>query len=702
MERADLLLEILTEELPAKGLSELAAALHDLLIDGLKKLGLSADYSDTEALWTPRRMVVIVPGLELEQAAQMQERRGPALQAAFDAAGAPSKALQGFAASCGVAVEQLQKLETDKGSWMVHRSVTAGRRTLDLLAGVLTAALRALPIAKPMRWGVGEHSFLRPVHGILFLLGRELVPFTAFGLHSRTQTVGHRFLHPDLISIAHLDVYAESLRAAKVLVDPAERRALIRSQAQAKAMRAGGTAQIRDALLDEVADLTEWPQALLCQIPSEFMRLPEAVIITTIESHQKFFPVVDAQGKLLPAFIGVANLESRDSQQVIQGYERVVRPRLSDAQFFFDRDLKTPLQDHLEGLKKVTFQARLGSQWDKTMRVAALAEQLAANFAVEPASARQAAELSRCDLLTHMVGEFPELQGQMGRRYWLEQGGASDIAEALDEVYMPRGAGQQIAATPLGGALACAERLDTLAGIFAIGLKPSGNKDPFSLRRAALGLARTLIESGTALDLKSALNSAVRAVLPGVQATRGAKDAATPDAQALTQDIFDFVVERLRAYGAEQNADPRVFDAVAALQPVDLLDFDLRLKACQSFMQLPEWESLAAANKRISNILRKSDAQTPTTATQLLREAPELALLAITASATAATAPLRTSQRYVELLTSLAALQAPVDLFFDKVMVNCEDLALRQQRLGLLQRVQSLFMQVADIGLLAG
>jgi glycyl-tRNA synthetase beta chain len=702
MERADLLIELLTEELPAKTLTGLAGAFRDIMVDGLKKRGLSADFSDAEALWTPRRLVVMVPGLALEQPAQVLERRGPAIAAALDAQGQPAKALTGFAASCGVTVEQLERLETDKGAWFVHRSHKPGAATADLLAEIINESIKALPVPKPMRWGNGEFAFLRPVHGLLVLLGDALIRAQVFDVTSSRSTRGHRFTHPDLIEIRHPDTYAAQLREAGVMIDPAERARVIREQATAKAIRAGGVPHIRDELLDEVVNLNEWPVPLLCAIPSEFMRLPDAVIISTIESHQKFFPILDHQGKLLPAFIGVANLESRDAQEIRKGYERVTRPRLSDAAFFFDRDLATPLGDAREGLKRVTFQGRLGSLWDKTVRVRELCRWLAPQFGVDQAKALEAAELSRCDLLSQMVGEFPELQGEMGRTYLQRQGGDADVAIALDEFYQPRGAGQAIAGTALGQLLAVAERLDTLAGIYALGQRPTGNKDPFSLRRVALGLARTLIEGGHALDLPEALGRAVDAARAQLDGNRGPKDPATADAAVLVADLLAFIYDRLRAYYADIGVDGRVFEAVAALDVADLTRFDARVKACQAFMQLPQWESLAAANKRIRNILRKAGAEEigPVRA-QSLVEPAEIALAAATTAAAADVAPLLAAERYVELLTRLAALQAPVDAFFDGVMVMAEDPQQRRNRLGLLKQLQDLFLQVADVSLLA-
>jgi glycyl-tRNA synthetase beta chain len=701
MEHADLLIEIFCEELPAKGLQALAGLLRDGVLEQLKRLGLNADWADAEALYTPRRLSVLLPGLAFKQPDQEVERRGPALSAAFQPDGSPSRALTGFLASVDASFEQLTKTETDKGTWLSFKTKVPGRATKALLPDVLSAAVANLPIPKPMRWGDGGAAFLRPVHGLIVMHGGEVVPCSLFGVASDRLTEGHRFLKQRQLSITHFDTYAEQLRQAKVLVDPEARRRLIVEQSEAKAMRAGGRVLMREALLEEVVSLTEWPHALLCQIPKEYMRLPAAVITNTIETHQKFFPIVDAEGNLLPAFIGVANIESKDPQQVIEGYQRVVRPRLSDAAFFYDADLKKPLAGYQEELKRVTYQNRLGSLWEKTERVRALALALAKHFEVDTTAAQQAAELSRADLLSNIVGEFPELQGQMGRRYLEAQGGDPKVAVALDEFYSPRAAGMPIAASALGQLLAVAERLDTLCGIFAIGQKPSGNKDPFSLRRAALGLARTLIESAQRVDLKHALALAAEPCVARANATRAGKDAEVPAASALAEELYRFILDRLRAYSTEQGISAQVFEAVAAVAPTDLFDFDRRLKACQAFLKLPAWQSLAAANKRISNILKKVEpGQIDERSDKLVLEAEQQLSLAL-AQVEAQAQPLLANEHYLEAFEALASLQAPVDHFFDKVMVMAEDLSLRAQRLGLLKRLKASLSAIADVGQLA-
>ena len=690
----NLLIELGCEELPAQGLTELAGQLRDGVAAGFKKRGLS--FSNATALWTPRRLAVQVFDLAAEQAAQFSERRGPALAAALDSAGLPSKALLGFAASCGVSVDALEKLETDKGSWFVHRASVPGRATTALIPEILAEALAGLAIAKPMRWGDSTESFLRPVHWLVVLADADVVPCVAFSIHSGRLSFGHRFLAPAAIVLAHADDYAAALLAAKVQTDAAARAQIVRDGVQALALELGGRAEIRASLLDEVVNLTEWPVPILCAIPPEFMRLPAATIVTTIEVHQRYFPIYSlSDNALLPAFIGVANIDSLDPREIRKGYERVVRPRLADADFFYQQDLKTPLAELQESLKAVTFQVKLGSVWEKSVRVAALAHQLAPAFGVQPGTAERAALLAKCDLMSRMVGEFPELQGEMGKTYALAQGESSEVAASLDEVYCPRASGAPIAASALGKLLAVAERLDTLAGIFAAGLKPTGNKDAFALRRAALGLARTLIEGAVQLDLVQAIRFAVAQLPVGV--------AAKPE---LRDELYGFILERLRAYYQERGIESLLIDAVVARKPIDLLDFDLRLRACQAFRALPESAALVAANKRIRNILRKLDSaeaeavQLSTINPALFENDAERALDAAVQGASQDSAPLVQAQLYVEALTRLAALRVPVDQYFDAVMVMAENPDVRRNRLASLKRLSELFLNVADVAVL--
>lgn len=718
---ADLLVELLCEELPAKAVADLAQGLATGLSERLGKAAIEFAPEQTQVLWTPRRIAVRMSGVALAQPEQTSERRGPALAAATGPDGAPSKALIGFAASCGVGIEALEKLETDKGAWFVHRSTKPGALTADVLPAMVVETIELLPLGKPMRWGSNDFAFLRPVHGLIVLLGETVLPTQIYGVSSGRRTRGHRFHHPEEIVIGRPADYVAALQSAYVQIDPQARATRVRDQVSAAAQSLGGTARLPEDLIDEVSNLTEWPCAIGCSIPPEFMRLPEAVIVTTIETHQRFFPVLDAKGALTPNFVGVANIDSRDPNEIRKGYERVVRPRLSDAAFFFDQDLKQPLAEHVEALKTVTYQQKLGSLYDKTERVIALARAVAPAVGVDPGMAEAAARLSKADLQTRMVSEFPELQGMMGRTYALAQGQPEAVAVALDEIYAPRQSGVPIAATPLGRVLAIAERLDTLAGIFAVGLKPTGNKDPFALRRAALGLARTLIEGDIRLDLPRILEKAVL----GIPA-QSLKDYLTKVANNVFQDdnllgkladqltapavneLYEFILERTRAYYSDAGITSDVFEAVAARRPHDLVDFDRRLKAVLAFKQLPACQSLAAANKRIRNILRKAGeggidvAGLGAVDSTRLHHDAEHALYAAIGAAEADTAARFAAGAYIEGLTRLADLQAPVDAFFDGVMVMADDHAVRNNRLALLDRLSTLFLKTADISLLAG
>jgi glycyl-tRNA synthetase beta chain len=705
-----LLIELGTEELPPKALDDLAKAFGLGICEGLAKRGVIAEVVAAKVYCSPRRLAVWVPAVAMAQPDQQQERRGPAVSAALDANGEPGKALVGFAQSCGVDVGQLEKLETDKGAWFVHRAVKPGQPTAALVPEILAEALKALPIPKSMRWGHHDYSFVRPAHWLVVLHGDQVVDAQALGLKSGRMSRGHRFHHPQPVHIVDADSWLESLRAAKVLADPDERRARVREQVR-RVTPAGTRARLSDELESEIANLTEWPVALACAFERDFLGVPAEALVMTMETNQKFVPVFDAADQLSEHFIGVANIESKDPAEIRKGYERVIRPRFADAKFFFDEDLKMPLADLMDALKNVTYQHALGNVWDKSVRVAELARVIANRVGVDAALATRAAALSRCDLMTRMVGEFPELQGVMGRYYATANGEHAEVAQALDEFYAPRFAGDGIAQGRLAQVLAVAERIDTLAGIFAVGMKPSGNKDPFALRRAALGLARTLIESPLPLDLKAQLDEAF-ALLPEAALDAGlpkGKDGKLPvlDAgarrSALAGEVYDFVIDRLRGYYADQDIAGEAFEAVRTLSPADLTDFDARLRAVVAFAQQPEAQALAAANKRIGNILRQAgDVASGTIDESLLEAGPERELADALASAEADGAPLIGARDYVGLLTRLAILRDPVDRYFDAVMVMADDAAVRANRLALLARLRNLFLKVADISLLPG
>ena len=712
-ERKPLLVELGTEELPPRALDELAVAFRRGICDGLVKAGISADVDAAQAYATPRRLAVYIPNVAMMQPAQTLERRGPALAAALDADGQPSRALLGFAHSCGVDVAQLEKLETDKGAWFVFRAVQPGQPVAALLPGIIDTALKGLPIPRPMRWADHEHSFVRPVHWLVILHGAEIVDGEVLGLHSGRKSRGHRFMHPQLVHVADADGWLDAMRAANVLADPHERRERIHAQVALAARTTGGVPRLDDALLDELANLTEWPVAIACTFDHEFLSVPPEALVTTMVANQKFVPVFDADGKLTEHFIGIANIESKQPGEIRKGYERVIRPRFADAKFFWDADLKTPLADCREQLKDVTYQQALGSLWDKSYRVAELARVIANRVGVDGGEATRAASLCKCDLLTRMVGEFPELQGVMGRYYAAHGGESAAVATALDSYYQPRFGGDAIAADRLGQVLSVADRLDTLAGIFAVGMKPSGSKDPFALRRVALGLARTLIEAELELDLHSSFIEALE-LLPDAALTAGikpGKDGKRPPLNVaqrraiLLDELLAFVVDRLRGYYAERGFDNAQFEAVLAVQPQSLLDFDRRLRAVAAFGRLPEAINLAAANKRVANILRKQAEETGVVAPRQVDPGcfeadAERELAAALEAARHDTGDALDAGDYAAVLERLAQLQAPVDAFFENVLVNADDPAVRANRLALLAQLKAQFATVADIALL--
>ena len=717
-----LLIELGTEELPVKALPALAKALFDGVIDGLVQRGIAFERGAAKPLYSPRRLAVLLPGVAAEQPEQTSELLGPYVNIALDADGQPTRALQGFAAKAGIDWTTLGKTRDNKGERFVHRSVTPGAKTTDLLAAIVAEAIAAMPIPKPMRWGAREYGFARPVHWLVLLLGTDVVDAGLLGVRSDRMSRGHRFMHDKPVWIGAPGDYVEALRAAKVLVDPDERRARIVHEVDGAAQAGGGNARIDAGILEEVNGLVEWPKAIACSFEAAFLAVPAEALIATMETNQKFFPVLDAAGKLSERFIGVANIESKDETEVRKGYERVIRPRFSDARFFFDEDLKQGLASMADGLKSVTYQAKLGTVADKAARVAALAEAIAMQVGIDPRLAKRAAELSKADLQSRLVNEFPELQGIAGRYYAIAENEPPALAAAIDEAYMPRFAGDAIAASKLGQVLAIAERLDTLAGGFAAGLKPTGNKDPFALRRNALGLARTLIEGDLDLNLRQLLDQAQERIafatsLKTIDARKQAAvvaNAAGVDVAAVApvaggtalaelEEMQDFIVDRLRGYYADQGVPVQQFSAVAELKPSSLRDFDRRLKAVGEFAALPEAEALAAANKRIRNILRKVEGAVPTAIDPaLFCEAAERELADAVDAAIADSDDALARRDYVAVLGRLARLRPQVDAFFDAVMVNADDLAVRNNRLALLKRLSDRLGSVAAIEQLSG
>ncbi|HNV82656.1 MAG TPA: glycine--tRNA ligase subunit beta [Arenimonas sp.] len=692
MSMLPLLIELGTEELPPKALPELAQAFFDGIANGFEKRGIAFNKNNAKALYSPRRLAALFAEVGTEQASQKSEVLGPYLNIGLNAEGQPTPALLGFASKNGLSVEQLEKTTDQKGERFVARSEKPGAITSTLIAEIVSESLAALPIPKPMRWGSRETKFIRPVHWLVMLMGNDVIDGEVMGLKSDRMSRGHRFHHNKPVWISSPHHYVDALRDAFVLVNADERRDRIREQIETTAKQTGGSARIDENLLNEVNCLVEWPSPVLCSFEKEFLAVPQEALITTMESNQKFFPVLDANGKLSEQFIGIANIESKDVEQVRKGYERVIRPRFSDAKFFYDEDLKQGLSSMAEGLTTVTYQQKLGTYADKTNRIAALAEAIAKEVGADPVQARRAAELCKADLQSRMVGEFPELQGIAGRYYAKAAGEPEAVANAIDEAYQPRFAGDAIAPSKLGQVLAIAERLDTLAGGFAAGLKPTGNKDAFALRRNALGLARTLLEANFEVSLSGLLEDAIR-----LQPIKSAND----DNGLEIQEQFDFVIERLRNYFNELGFTNAQFDAVNAIEHVSLPDFDKRLKAVREFAQLPEAPALAAANKRIRNILRKVEGNIPDNVNpDLLQEQGEKDLYAAISSALSDTDTALASRDYVAVLSRLATLRPQVDAFFDSVMVNVDAAAVRDNRLALLKTVADRFASVAEIAAL--
>jgi len=682
---ADLLVEIGTEELPPKALASLSEAFTQGLQQQLRQHDLG--FAKARGFATPRRLAVLVTGLSSSQADKRVERRGPALRAAFDTEGNPTQAALGFARSCGVEVAALETQETAKGAWLVHRHTEPGRATLELIPGLVESALAGLPIPKRMRWGERSEEFVRPVHWVVLLFGDQVVPGQVMGLAAGRQTRGHRFHHPQPIEIDVPALYPRLLEEqGRVIADFDERRRLIEQQARECAQAIDAVAVIEPRLLDEVTALTEWPVALMGGFEQRFLEVPPECLVQAMQEHQKYFPVESREGDLLPHFIAISNIESLDRDQVRAGNERVIRPRFSDAAFFWEQDLKHPLEYHIEGLKQIKFQERLGSLYDKAGRIAVLADLIAEQINLDKALAMRAAWLCKCDLLSEMVGEFASLQGIMGRYYARHAGEDPQVAQAMEEVYMPRHAGDALPQSDCGRTIAIADRLDTLVGIFAIGLRPTGAKDPYGLRRAALGVLRILIETPLHLDLYQLLDSAAQGLQPLF-------------AEAIEiEPVFDYMMERLKAYYTDRSIPPDSIDAVLARRPTRPADFDQRVRAVTSFRGLEESQSLAAANKRIRNILKKTDEPIPRKIDQgLLREPAERRLADELERYAPQVEPLFATGDYTQGMRLLAGLKGSVDQFFDQVMVMSDDSALRGNRLALLRRLEALFLGVADL-----
>ncbi len=683
MSAQDFLVELGTEELPPKALSALADAFLAGIEKGLQAAGLN--YTGKQVYAAPRRLAVLIRQLDTQQPDRSINVDGPPRQAAFDAEGNPTQAALGFAKKCGVELAEIDQ----SGAKLRFSQHIPGKATASLLPTIVEDSLNDLPIPKRMRWGARKEEFVRPTQWLVMLLGDDVVDCTILAQKAGRDSRGHRFHHPEDVRISAPANYLEDLRKAYVLADFAERRELISKRTAELAMQQEGTAIVPPALLDEVTALVEWPVPLVCSFEERFLEVPQEALITTMQDNQKYFCLLDVDGKLLPRFITVANVESRDPKQIIEGNEKVVRPRLTDAEFFFKQDKKQPLESFNERLKNVVFQAQLGSVFDKAERVAKLAAFIAQRIGGDAQRAARAGLLSKCDLATEMVGEFPEMQGVAGYYYALNDGEPEDVALALNEQYMPRGAGAELPSTLTGAAVAIADKLDTLVGIFGIGMLPTGSKDPYALRRAALGVLRILIEKQLDLDLNEAVNFAVSQFGSKVKAA------------GLADQVLEFVFDRLRARYEDEGIDVATYLSVRALKPGSALDFDQRVQAVQAFRQLPEAAALAAVNKRVSNLLSKAEGAVATTVEpKYFDNANEFSLYSAIQQADQAVQPMAAARQYSESLARLAALREPVDAFFEAVMVNADDAKVRANRYALLSRLRGLFLGVADISLL--
>lgn len=689
MAKQDFLVELGVEELPSKALKPLSEAFTQGITKGLEDAGIAFD--KVEAFAAPRRLAVRIRNLADAQPDKPVEKRGPAVKAAFDDSGNPTRALTGFATSLGVTPDQLDTLETDKGAWLVYRTVEQGKPTVDLMSGLVEQSLASLPIPKRMRWGAHRTEFVRPVHWLVMLFGNKVIDAPIMGLTPGNKTRGHRFHCPKALIIptpADYEVVLE--QEGYVIADFAKRREQIRAGVSALAeTEAGAKAIISEDLLDEVTGLNEWPVPLMGRFDKRFLAVPAEALISSMAEHQKYFHVVGADGAMLPLFITVANIESKDPSQVISGNEKVIRPRLADAAFFYETDCKIRLEDRIERLKPIVFQEKLGSVYDKAVRVASLASKIATAIGSDPALAERAAMLAKTDLVTEMVLEFSDLQGIMGQYYAADDGEPADVAKAMNEQYMPRFAKDGLPTTLTSCALAIADRLDSLVGLFGIGQPPSGTRDPFALRRASLGVLRIIIERELPLDLQTCCEWAEEN-FTGLTEENAASS------------VVDYMLDRFRAYYDERGIGAEVYLAVHARRPTRPLDFERRVKAVEAFRQLPEALALAGANKRVSNILSKQGGESvgETVNKDLLQDAAEKTLAAQVDLQSEKVLPLFEQGNYASALQSLASLQEPVDNFFNEVMVMAEDEAVRDNRLALLNRLHNLFLRVADISML--
>lgn len=681
----DLLIEIGTEELPPTTLNKLSTAFYNEVKEGLEKADLS--FSTIKKFAAPRRLALVISDLDVKQKDKNIERRGPAIAAAFDEDGCPSKAAEGFARSCGIKVEDLEKLETDKGAWLNFKTKQKGLKTKELIAEIVRTSLDKLPIAKRMRWADLDSQFVRPVHWLILLFGNDVINAEILSVKSGRETRGHRFHHPETITIPSPKEYEMLLEThGKVIADFDRRKEAVRGQVNEIALSVKGKAMIDEDLLEEVSAMVEWPVAVMGNFEKRFLDIPQETLILTMKTNQKYFYVVNKKGALMPHFITVSNIESKDVSKIQEGNERVIRPRFADAEFFWAQDKKSKLIDRIERLGTVVFQKELGTLLVKTKRVEKLTSAIAKKLAGDAQLALRAAELCKCDLMTEMVGEFPSLQGVMGRYYANHDGENAEVAQALEDYYKPKFSGDTLPQNITSQSLAIADRLDTLVGIFAIGQIPTGDKDPFALRRAALGVLRILIENKLDLDLLDLIKIAAKQHNPGIKPS---------DAES---DVLYFMLDRLHAYYLDKGIRPDVLDAVISTKPTKPLDINNRLLAIDAFRQGAEAESLAAANKRIGNILKKIKGELPTKIDKaLLKEKAEIELHKILTKLENKVQGLIDEALYQSALTLLSTLRKNVDQFFDDVMVMTDDEKLKNNRIALLNKLHGLFLQIADI-----
>jgi glycyl-tRNA synthetase beta chain len=705
---ADLLIEIGMEELPPKALVALCESLVAAITQRLDDAGIP--HGETQGYASPRRLAVLVQAVATRQLDQIEERRGPMLQAAFDANGKPTKAALGFARSCDTAVEALERLRTDKGEWLLFKRNQPGRETRVLLPSLIADAVQEIPTPRRMTWGSNTMAFVRPVHWLVVLLGPEVVPMSVFGISSGRVSRGHRFHHPAPLPINEPGTYLQTLMGTgRVMADHRQRRTHIETEVRLAATRAGGVAEIDADLVDEVNGLVEWPVALVGHFESHFLKVPSEALISSMQGHQKYFPVRAADsGELLPVFIMVTNIDSLQPAAVIRGNERVIRPRLADAEFFWNQDRQTPLSARVEQLRAVTYQQQLGSQHDKATRVARLAGALCAAFGVTPTATETASMLAKCDLLTEMVGEFPELQGIMGRYYALHDGIEEQVASAIEQHYWPRFSGDRVPDTALGALLGVADRIDTLCGIFAIGKPPTGDKDPFALRRGALAALRILTEGRWSVSLVDCLRKAVNGLPEGALKFSAAAARATREEELIVA-VYAFMIDRFKGYYLDKGYSVHQFESVRNARPTatpvmagvwldNPVDFDLRMVAVRQFSDQPEVIELSQMNKRIRNILRKADF------TDVLRPDPSLFRLAEERALQLAVdrveitlQPLLDRRDYVQALGLLTSVRPALAAFFDRVMVMDEEVDIRVNRLRLLVRLASQMTRIVDL-----